>query len=192
MDDPIRLLLTNAAAAGLLALLAWTASRTVRRQAVVHGLWLLALARLVVPPIAPLPLVPEWVGLALTSSAATPVVVPIPPPTGDPGRMDASPLVLAEREPGRRTRGHSPPRPPRPLAGHVGVRQETQTPSPLLLPPACGLATRRVAGPCRGSARDRPADGLALRAVQPAARLRAARPRSDRAARLPLWRSGWA
>ena len=43
MDDPVRLLLTNAAAAGLIALVAWAASRTIRRQAVVHGLWLLAL-----------------------------------------------------------------------------------------------------------------------------------------------------
>ena len=81
MDDPIRLLLTNAAAAGLIALLAWAASRTVRRQAVVHGLWLLALVKLVTPPIAPLPLVPAWPGLALTSSPTTPTVVSIPPAT---------------------------------------------------------------------------------------------------------------
>ena len=90
MDDPIRLLLTNAAAAGLVALLAWAASRTVRRQAVVHGLWLLALARLVMPPIAPLPLVPGWVGLALTLSPASPIVVPIPPPTGNLSPAEAS------------------------------------------------------------------------------------------------------
>jgi beta-lactamase regulating signal transducer with metallopeptidase domain len=82
MDDPIRLLLTNAAAAGLIALVAWAASRTVRRQAVVHGLWLLALARLVMPPIAPLPLVPAWPGLALGSRLTSPIVVPIPPATG--------------------------------------------------------------------------------------------------------------
>ena len=80
MDDPIRLLLTNAAAAGFIALLAWAASLTIRRQTVVHGLWLLALVKLVTPPIAPLPLVPAWAGFALT--AATPTVVTIPPATG--------------------------------------------------------------------------------------------------------------
>ena len=58
MDDLLRLLLTNAGAAFLIALLAWAASLTVRRPAVVHGLWLLALVRLVTPPIAPVPLVP--------------------------------------------------------------------------------------------------------------------------------------
>ena len=67
MDDLLRLLLTNAGSACLIALLAWAASRTIRRQAVVHGLWLLALVRLVTPPIAPVPLVPAWPGLALTS-----------------------------------------------------------------------------------------------------------------------------
>ena len=79
MDDPLRLLLTNAGAAGLIALLAWAASFTVRRQAVVHGLWLLALARLVVPPIAPLPLMPAWPGLSLASRPLEPTVVAIPP-----------------------------------------------------------------------------------------------------------------
>ena len=64
MGDPARLLLTNAGAAGLIALLAWAASRVVRRQAVVHGLWLLALVKLVTPPIAPLPLLPDWAGCA--------------------------------------------------------------------------------------------------------------------------------
>jgi len=90
MDDPIRLLLTNAAAAGLIALLAWTASRTVRRPAVVHGLWLLALARLVMPPIAPLPLVPAWPGLVLTSSPPSPTVVSIPPADGSWSPAEAS------------------------------------------------------------------------------------------------------
>lgn len=80
MDDPLRLLLTNAAAAGFIALLARAASLTIRRQAVVHGLWLLALVKLVTPPIAPLPLVPAWAGFALTP--ATPTVVSIPPGTG--------------------------------------------------------------------------------------------------------------
>src|SRR5260370_31109803 len=58
MDALFRLLITNAAAAGLLAVGAWVASRLVKRPAVVHGLWLLALAKLVTPPPVPLPVLP--------------------------------------------------------------------------------------------------------------------------------------
>ncbi len=116
MDDPIRLLLTNAGAAGLIALLAWAASRTVRRQAVVHGLWLLALAKLVTPPIAPLPLVPAWPGLSLTAAPAAPTVVAMPPaaapwaPHGDtaswraPGTAGRRAIALSKGEPVRASR----------------------------------------------------------------------------------------
>ena len=99
MDALLRLLLTNAAAAGLVALLAWAASRTVRRQAVVHGLWLLALGRLVMPPIAPLPLVPAWASLALTPP--TPTVVSMPPTTGawrPEETASQAPLLVGRRE----------------------------------------------------------------------------------------------
>lgn len=58
MDALLGLVLTNAALAGLLALAAWVASRFVRRQAVVHGLWLLALVKLVTPPLVGVPLLP--------------------------------------------------------------------------------------------------------------------------------------
>jgi Zn-dependent protease with chaperone function len=82
VDDPIRLLLTNAVVAGLIALLAWAASRTIRRQAVVHGLWLLALVKLVTPPIAPWPVVPGWADLALTAPGPTVVPIPLGPREG--------------------------------------------------------------------------------------------------------------
>ncbi len=59
MDALFRLVLTNAALSGLLALAAWAASRFVRRQAVVHALWLLALVKLVTPPLVSLPLLPS-------------------------------------------------------------------------------------------------------------------------------------
>lgn len=59
MDALLRLVLTNAALSGLLALAAFAASRFVRRQAVVHGLWLLALVKLVTPPLVGLPLLPS-------------------------------------------------------------------------------------------------------------------------------------
>ena len=62
MDALARVLLTNAAAAGLLAALAFLVSRSVRRPEVAHALWLLALLKLLTPPVVPLPLVPRWHG----------------------------------------------------------------------------------------------------------------------------------
>jgi beta-lactamase regulating signal transducer with metallopeptidase domain len=56
----LELILANALGAGLLALAAWVLSRRIRRQALMHGLWVLALVKLVTPPIVPLPLLPEW------------------------------------------------------------------------------------------------------------------------------------
>jgi beta-lactamase regulating signal transducer with metallopeptidase domain len=82
MADPVRLLLTNAAAAGLIALVAWGASRVLRRHAVVHALWLLALLKLVSPPLAPVPLLPSWTGEPLAFAPRTPTVAVIPAPLG--------------------------------------------------------------------------------------------------------------
>jgi beta-lactamase regulating signal transducer with metallopeptidase domain len=86
MDAALRLLLTNATAAGLLALVAWAASRLVKRPAVVHGLWLLALARLVTPPVVPLPVLPAWQSLLPGSEA--PAIVRMAPRASVP-----SPLI---------------------------------------------------------------------------------------------------
>ena len=128
MDDLLRLLLTNAGAALLIAVLAWAASLTVRRQAVVHGLWLLALLRLVTPPIAPLPVVPDWPRLSLAPAPATPTVVAIP--LASPERVLHEPVALpttlhafgrpAHRS-GRRDRLRRVPGRPRPLAPGPGV-----------------------------------------------------------------------
>jgi beta-lactamase regulating signal transducer with metallopeptidase domain len=82
MADPVRLLLTNAAAAGLIALVAWGASRVLRRHAVVHALWLLALLKLVSPPVAPLRVLPSWTGEPLAFAPRTPTVAVIPAPLG--------------------------------------------------------------------------------------------------------------
>ncbi len=82
MADPVRLLLTNAAAAGLIALVAWAGSRVMRRHAIVHALWLLALLKLVSPPIAPVPLLPSWTGEPLLFAPRTPTVAVIPAPLG--------------------------------------------------------------------------------------------------------------
>ena len=98
MDAPLRLLLTNAAAAGTIALVAWVASRVTKRQAVVHGLWLLALARLVTPPIAPLPVLPTGPLPALSFAAPTPTVALMPPPAGPAaGSTRAVPARLLRR-----------------------------------------------------------------------------------------------
>jgi hypothetical protein len=101
VGDPVRLLLTNAAAAGLIALVAWAASRVVRRHALVHALWLLALLKLVSPPIAPLPLLPAWTGEPLVFAPRTPTVVVIPAPLGTDLRPRSEP-VTAERATVRR------------------------------------------------------------------------------------------
>jgi beta-lactamase regulating signal transducer with metallopeptidase domain len=82
MADPVRLLFTNAAAAGLIALVAWAASRVLRHHAVVHALWLLALLKLVSPPLAPVPLLPSWTGEPLFFAPRTPTVAVIPAPIG--------------------------------------------------------------------------------------------------------------
>ncbi|MBK6406772.1 MAG: hypothetical protein IPF66_18050 [Holophagales bacterium] len=72
MDEALRLLLTNAVLAGLLALAAWVVSRLTKRQAVVHGLYLLALLKLVTPPLVELPLLPA--GGAAREATRTPSV----------------------------------------------------------------------------------------------------------------------
>jgi hypothetical protein len=77
VSEVLRLILANALTAGLLALAAWVASRRVRRQSLVHGLWLLALVKLVTPPVLPLPLLPEWTMPSL-GLAEGPAVVVIP------------------------------------------------------------------------------------------------------------------
>jgi beta-lactamase regulating signal transducer with metallopeptidase domain len=77
VDALLRLLLTNAAAAGLLAVLAFAVSRAVRRPALAHGLWLVALLKLVTPPVVPLPLLPAWRSLPGLTAPAPSMVVPM-------------------------------------------------------------------------------------------------------------------
>jgi beta-lactamase regulating signal transducer with metallopeptidase domain len=99
VSELLRLILANALGAGLLALAAWAVSLRVRRQALVHGLWVLALVKLVTPPVVPLPLLPEWsLTLPTPSRAARPVTVVIESevPTAAPGTtVEAQPLFPA-------------------------------------------------------------------------------------------------
>ena len=79
METALRLVVTNAAAAAVLAAVALVASRLVRRPAVAHALWLVALVKLVTPPLVPLPLLPSWDRLPALVSPASPLVVRIAP-----------------------------------------------------------------------------------------------------------------
>ena len=75
MDTALRLLLTNAATAAVVAAVALVASRFVRRPALAHALWLLALVKLVTPPLVPLPLLPAWDFVPTLSAARSPTFV---------------------------------------------------------------------------------------------------------------------
>jgi beta-lactamase regulating signal transducer with metallopeptidase domain len=80
MATSLQLVLTNAVAAALVACLALVVSRFVRRPALAHALWLLALVKLVTPPILPLPLLPSWSGFAAWGAGRpAPIVVSLPP-----------------------------------------------------------------------------------------------------------------
>src|SRR5262245_47750177 len=56
MPSLLEIGLANAVCAGLLALLALASGRVCRRPAILHGLWLLVLVKLVTPPLFSLPL----------------------------------------------------------------------------------------------------------------------------------------
>jgi hypothetical protein len=72
VDDSLSIALSNAVAATVLALLAIAVSAVYRRPALVHGLWLLVLLKLVTPPLVFIPVV--WP----TTAEAPPLdVVPV-------------------------------------------------------------------------------------------------------------------
>jgi beta-lactamase regulating signal transducer with metallopeptidase domain len=78
--------LANAAAAALLAVVALVAGRYCRRPAVLHGLWLLVILKLVTPPVVPLPL-RGWPALPAEPTPAAPVAgAAAPAPTAEPAR----------------------------------------------------------------------------------------------------------
>jgi beta-lactamase regulating signal transducer with metallopeptidase domain len=93
MSELVQLLIANALAAGLLALAAWVASRRLRRQTLVHGLWVLALVKLVTPPIVPLPLLPEWTMPNLSLPDGPAVVVVETPAATDPTVRESDVVV---------------------------------------------------------------------------------------------------
>jgi len=80
--------LSNALVASALALVAVAAGRFCRRPALVHGLWLLVLLKLVTPPLVPVPI--NWPAPPEPQAAA-------PAPAAEPG--DAPPSAEAAPEP---------------------------------------------------------------------------------------------
>ncbi|HZO09488.1 MAG TPA: M56 family metallopeptidase [Myxococcota bacterium] len=109
MDALLRLLLTNAAAAGLLAVLAFAVSRVVRRPALAHGLWLVALLKLVTPPVVPLPLLPAWRSLPALTAKAPPMVVPMGTRLQPAPAATADTAALSRAHSIRHTEGAAPP-----------------------------------------------------------------------------------
>jgi beta-lactamase regulating signal transducer with metallopeptidase domain len=109
VDALLRLLLTNAAAAGLLAVLAFAVSRAVRRPALAHGLWLVALLKLVTPPVVPLPLLPAWRSVPPLTAPAPPMVVPMGTTSGSAPAAAAEAAAVSRAHSIRQTEGAAPP-----------------------------------------------------------------------------------
>ena len=141
MSALLALVATNALSAGVLAVAAWAAGRFVRRQAVVHGLWLLALLKLVTPPVLPLPILPTLT--ALLPAPAAPLAVAIPPPTTTAATTEATGAL------GRAITGAASPHlPPAPRGATLLLRGRDQVRSSL---PRRGRTARRagVGAGCR-------------------------------------------
>jgi beta-lactamase regulating signal transducer with metallopeptidase domain len=125
MAAPLLVVLTNAAAALLIALFAWAVSRVVRRPALVHGLWLVALVKLVAPPLVPLPLLPDWRMDLPGVAPDRPILVRIEPPEpaeASPRRLPLQAVPSAEP-------GATP-------VSDIGVLALTDPPAPAPLPKA--------------------------------------------------------
>jgi len=153
VHEALHLLLTNAVLAGLLALAAWVVSRFTKRQAVVHGLFLLALLKLVTPPLVELPLLPAG-GSVPEATEATSVLSEVreaAPAVPEPLAAPRARIVEAARtdaatgytEP-RGARGALPVAPATD-AGHVAPPRRTSLPWRLALAALVGLGALVVA-----------------------------------------------
>src|SRR6187397_498940 len=100
MEPLLRLLLTNAAAAGLIAVVAFALSRLVRRPAVAHALWLLALLKLVTPPVVSLPLLPAWRAVPTRGAPAASVVPLATAPATIASSAATTARIASSRAPG--------------------------------------------------------------------------------------------
>ena len=152
MHEALRLLLTNAVLAGFLALAAWVVSRFTKRQAVVHGLFLLALLKLVTPPLVELPLlpaggaVPEATEAASVASEVRTARAAPAPSAGPRARAGeaAGAVAAPEAMRSRSARGALLVEPPTD-AGHVAPPGRTSLAGRLALPALVGLGALAVA-----------------------------------------------
>ena len=83
MDDLLNLGLSNAVAAALLALVAVAAGAVCRRPALVHGLWLLVLLKLVTPPLVRVPIAWPAASESVSLDASFPAVESLSAPPAD-------------------------------------------------------------------------------------------------------------
>jgi len=108
LETALQLVLTNAAAAAVVAGVALVVSRVVRRPALAHALWLIALVKLVTPPLLPLPLLPRWDLVPSLSAPKSPTVVRMAsdaPPL--PRSATAPALRLLPAHPGAAAAAHA-------------------------------------------------------------------------------------
>jgi len=91
VEAALQLVLTNAAAAAVLAGVAFAVSRVVRRPALAHALWLIALVKLVTPPLLPLPLLPRWELVPTLSAPGSPTFVRMTPDAPPLPRLATAP-----------------------------------------------------------------------------------------------------
>src|SRR5688572_10199920 len=81
MDHLLQIILSNTLFAAILALAALAISRTFRRPALAHALWLLVLLKLITPPLfnIPLPIIPADQPAPNKTTPLLPAIEPTPP-----------------------------------------------------------------------------------------------------------------
>jgi beta-lactamase regulating signal transducer with metallopeptidase domain len=132
MPTLLQIGLSNAAAATLLAVLAYLAVRARARPAVAHALWMLVLVKLLTPPLVPLPVATLREPAAEPTRVARVKRTPAEPPAIQFTRAVAKAPDLTASDPGRRglldpkTGLPLPPKTPR--AGKSGNKEAGTTP----------------------------------------------------------------
>ncbi|GEM_PF-1591277 len=140
MNTLLALGLSNVAVATVLALLAWTAGRWLRRPALTHGLWLLVFLKLLTPPIYSIAVIrtaapPPAPVLAAAAAVQAPLTIPrdeIIPATLPPQVMPELRIAEDQRPP-----RHVVPAPvPQEAPAAVGNPELPLAPVPLAVAPA--------------------------------------------------------
>src|SRR5688572_6835461 len=89
MNALMTVALSNIAVATLLAILAWTAGRCLRRPAITHALWLLVFLKLLTPPLVSVPVIRTAASPVVAANVpAPPAAVPTPRPAVEPAPVE--------------------------------------------------------------------------------------------------------